>query len=95
MEIRQEVSDVGSPSFGDTNSPSFTSRETETTVVVQSRESVLIGGIIDERIERIRNGVRWLVRAGAPWRLLPNDLPPCQPYSIPLRGLYGLVRVCW
>ena len=35
MEIRQEVSDVGSPSFGDTNSPSFTSRETETTVVVQ------------------------------------------------------------
>ena len=61
MEIRQEVSDVGSPSFGDTNSPSFTSRETETRVVVQNRESVLIGGIIDERIERIRNGVPFLM----------------------------------
>lgn len=22
------------------------------------------------------NGLRWLVRAGAPWRLLPHDLPP-------------------
>ena len=61
MEIRQEVSDVGSPSFGDTNSPSFTSRETETTVVVQNRESVLLGGIIDERVERIRNGVPFLM----------------------------------
>ena len=42
MEIRQEVSNVGVASFGDTNSPSFTSRETETTVVVRNRESVLI-----------------------------------------------------
>ena len=22
------------------------------------------------------NGLRWLIRAGAPWRLMPNDLPP-------------------
>ena len=22
------------------------------------------------------NGLRWIVRAGAPWRLMPNDLPP-------------------
>jgi transposase len=22
------------------------------------------------------NGLRWMVRAGAPWRMLPNDLPP-------------------
>lgn len=61
MEIRQEVSDVGNPSFGDTSSPSFTSRETETTVVVQNRESVLLGGIIDERVERVRNGVPFLM----------------------------------
>ncbi len=61
MEIRQEVSDVGVASFGDTNSPSFTSRETETTVVVQNRESVLLGGIIDERVERTRNGVPFLM----------------------------------
>ena len=61
MEIRQEVSNVGVTSFGDTNSPSFTSRETETTVVVRHRESVLIGGIIDERIERSRSGVPFLM----------------------------------
>lgn len=61
MEIRQEVSNVGSTSFGDTNSPSFLSRETETTVVVRNRESVLIGGIIDERVERTRNGVPFLM----------------------------------
>ena len=61
MEIRQEVSNVGAPSFGETNSPSFTSRETETTVVVRNRESVLIGGIIDERIERSRKGVPFLM----------------------------------
>jgi transposase len=32
-----------------------------------------------QRVHRLRegfNGLRWLVRAGAPWRLLPNDLPP-------------------
>ena len=61
MEIRQEVSNVGVTSFGDTNSPSFTSRETETTVVVRNRESVLIGGIIDERVERSRNGIPFLM----------------------------------
>lgn len=27
-------------------------------------------------LRAIFNGLRWLVRAGAPWRLMPNDLPP-------------------
>jgi len=27
-------------------------------------------------LREIFNGLRWLVRAGAPWRMLPNDLPP-------------------
>lgn len=27
-------------------------------------------------MREIFNGLRWLVRAGAPWRLLPHDLPP-------------------
>jgi transposase len=32
-----------------------------------------------QRVHSLRevfNGVRWLVRAGAPWRMMPNDLPP-------------------
>ena len=27
-------------------------------------------------MREVFNGLRWLVRAGAPWRMLPNDLPP-------------------
>src|SRR6202162_3115024 len=27
-------------------------------------------------LREVFNAVRWLVRAGAPWRLLPQDLPP-------------------
>ncbi len=61
MEIRQEVSDVGQAEFGKTNSPSFITREAETTVVVQNGESVLIGGIIDDNVTRTRKGVPFLM----------------------------------
>ena len=27
-------------------------------------------------VREVFNGLRWLVRAGAPWRMLPHDLPP-------------------
>jgi len=27
-------------------------------------------------LRAVFNGLRWIVRAGAPWRMLPNDLPP-------------------
>jgi general secretion pathway protein D len=61
MQIRQEVSDVGAASFGSTNSPSFTTREAETTVVVQDGETVLIGGIIMDTIRHNRTGVPYLM----------------------------------
>ena len=61
MEITQEVSAVGDESFGDTSSPSFTSRQAETTVVVQDGQSVLIGGIIDDQMTRSRRGVPFLM----------------------------------
>jgi transposase len=28
------------------------------------------------RLRDVFNGLRWMARAGAPWRLLPHDLPP-------------------
>ncbi len=34
---------------------------------------------VPQRVYNLRevfNGLRWIVRAGAPWRLMPNDLPP-------------------
>lgn len=27
-------------------------------------------------LRAVFNGLRWIVRAGAPWRMMPNDLPP-------------------
>jgi transposase len=27
-------------------------------------------------LREIYNALRWVVRAGAPWRMIPNDLPP-------------------
>ncbi len=27
-------------------------------------------------LREVFNGLRWIIRAGAPWRMLPNDLPP-------------------
>src|SRR6266568_7333192 len=27
-------------------------------------------------LREVFNGLRWITRAGAPWRLMPNDLPP-------------------
>ena len=61
MQIRQEVSAVGTTSFGNTNSPSFSTREAETTVVVQDGETVIIGGIIDDAISHDRRGIPYLM----------------------------------
>src|SRR5262245_44502861 len=30
----------------------------------------------EHSLRAVFNGLRWWVRAGAPWRLMPNDLPP-------------------
>jgi len=27
-------------------------------------------------LREVFNGLRWIIRAGAPWRMMPNDLPP-------------------
>jgi transposase len=32
-------------------------------------------------LREVFNGLRWLVRAGAPWRMMPNDLPPWEAVS--------------
>src|SRR5512144_143971 len=30
----------------------------------------------EHELREVFNGLRWLVRAGAAWRMMPNDLPP-------------------
>jgi general secretion pathway protein D len=67
LQIRQEVSAVlqtaagAVTSFGNTGSPAFSTREAETTVVVQDGETVLIGGIIDDAIQHTRSGLPYLM----------------------------------
>ena len=73
LEIRQEVSAVGQAEFGRTNSPSFVSREAETTVVVQDGESVVLGGIIDDEVRRNRSGVPYLMNVPVLGRLFRID----------------------
>ncbi len=31
----------------------------------------------EHSLREVFNALRWLARAGAPWRMLPNDFPAC------------------
>jgi general secretion pathway protein D len=79
LQIRQEVSAVlqtaqgAVTSFGNTNSPAFSTREAETTVVVQDGETVLIGGIIDDSVQHTRSGIPYLMDIPALGRLFRSD----------------------
>jgi transposase len=40
---------------------------------------ILMNEAAPQRVHDLRevfNGLRWIIRTGAPWRMLPNDLPP-------------------
>jgi general secretion pathway protein D len=69
MSVSQEVSQIiGANETGDVSgivSPSFTSRQAETTVIVQSGETIVIGGIINEKVDEIESGVPFLKEI--PW----------------------------
>jgi general secretion pathway protein D len=73
LQIRQEVSDVGEREFGATGSPSFRTREVETTLVVDNGETVLIGGIIDEKVDHLRRGVPYLMDIPVLGRLFRDE----------------------
>jgi len=73
LQVRQEVSAVDATSFGTTNSPSFTTREAETTMVVQDGATVLIGGIIDDTIQGKRTGVPYLMDVPVLGRFFRSD----------------------
>ena len=61
LQVKQEVSDVGFQLFGNTNSPSFTTRDAETTAIVQDGETLVIGGMISDRKTRDRTGIPYLM----------------------------------
>lgn len=58
MSIRQEVSDKSTDRIvGDRTYPSFTKREVETSVVTKDRQTLVIGGLIQERKDRTDSGI--------------------------------------
>lgn len=63
MIIAQEVSDIAGSTLQIEGivSPSFTTRETETTVVVHSGETIVIGGIISDTKRESASGVPFLM----------------------------------
>ncbi|MBI1911047.1 MAG: type II secretion system secretin GspD [Deltaproteobacteria bacterium] len=63
MTLRQEVSDKSTDrTVGDSTYPSFTKREAETSVVAKDRETLVIGGLIQERKENAYSGIPLLSR---------------------------------
>jgi general secretion pathway protein D len=62
LDIRQEVSDVIQNTLSATQSPVFTKRVAETSVVVGENESLILGGLIEERKALVRQGIPFLSR---------------------------------
>ncbi|MBE7414308.1 MAG: type II secretion system secretin GspD [Deltaproteobacteria bacterium] len=63
MTIRQEVSDRSTDRvIGNATYPSFTKREAETSVVAADGETLVIGGLIQERFDSSSNGIPVLSR---------------------------------
>ena len=62
LDVRQEVNEVGAAEPPPINSPRFTKREAETSVVLLSNQTLVLGGLIQTRRTFIRNGIPGLSR---------------------------------
>jgi general secretion pathway protein D len=62
LEIKQEVNDVGAPEPPPINSPRFTKREAETSVVLLNNQTLVLAGLIQSRRSFIRTGIPFLSR---------------------------------
>jgi general secretion pathway protein D len=65
MEISQEVSKAQAVAAGGIQSPVISNRKVETTLVVQSGQTVVIGGLIEEVESYVISGIPYLSRL--PW----------------------------
>jgi general secretion pathway protein D len=62
MDVKQEFNEVGATEPPPINSPRFTKREAETSVVLMSSQTLVLGGLIQNRRTSIRTGVPLLHR---------------------------------
>ncbi|HEY2994776.1 MAG TPA: type II secretion system secretin GspD [Methylomirabilota bacterium] len=56
LDVKQEVNAVGAP-VPPTNSPSFTKREAETSVVLLNNQTLVLGGLIQDRLSNTNAGI--------------------------------------
>ena len=61
LDVKQEVNDVGNP-VPPTNSPEFQKREAETSVVLVNNQTLVLGGLIQNRRTYVRSGIPFLSR---------------------------------
>ena len=57
LDLQLESSQLGNEDFGDDLGPTWKERTIETSVVLRDQESVVLGGLVDERIEDRMTGV--------------------------------------
>ncbi len=62
LDVKQEVNDILSPSFGTTGSPSFSKREAETSVVLLNNQTLVLGGLIQNKHTLNNTGIPFLNR---------------------------------
>jgi general secretion pathway protein D len=62
LDVRQEVNEVGAAEPPPINSPRFTKREAETSVVLLSNQTLVLGGLIQTRRTNTRTGIPGLSR---------------------------------
>jgi general secretion pathway protein D len=61
LDVKQEVNDVGPTQPPPINSPTFIKREAETSVVLVNNQTLVLGGLIQNRRTLIRIGVPWFM----------------------------------
>ena len=62
LDVKQEVNEVGENEPPPINSPRFTKREAETSVVLMNNQTLVLGGLIQNKRTRVRIGIPWLSR---------------------------------
>jgi general secretion pathway protein D len=62
LDVKQEFNEVGENEPPPINSPRFRKREAETSVVLMNNQTLVLGGLIQNKRTHIRIGVPWLSR---------------------------------
>jgi general secretion pathway protein D len=62
LDVKQEVNEVGTPEPPPINSPRFTKREAETSVVLLNNQTLVLGGLIQNKRTFIKTGIPFLNR---------------------------------